>query len=69
MPWMIRPRACAVRLPALAVVLADRSAPEVTDHAELRIQPLPLGLQLREARDLSWALLSLVMRNTTRLPA
>ena len=56
-PGMIRLRARAVRLPALAVVLAHRPAPEVTDRAELRIQPLPLGLQLREATARSWALL------------
>ena len=47
---MIRLRARAVRLPALAVVLAHRPAAEVTDRAELRIQPVPLGLQLRKRR-------------------
>jgi hypothetical protein len=45
---MIRLGARAVRLPALAVVLAQQPAPEVTDRAELRVQAVPLGLQLRE---------------------
>ena len=42
---MIRLRARAVRLPALPVVLAHRPAPEITDRAELHVQPFPLGLR------------------------
>src|SRR5450631_3127631 len=53
-PWpvtgMLRGRARAVRLPAPAPVLAHRPPPEVADHAELREQPVPLGLQLRKRR-------------------
>jgi len=47
-PGMIRLRARAIRLPALPVVLRHRPAAEVTDLAELRIQPFPLGLQFRK---------------------
>ena len=47
---MTRLRARAVRLPARPVVLAHRPAPEITNRAELRVQPFPLGLQLRERR-------------------
>src|SRR5260370_5273436 len=48
MAGMIRGSARAIRLPALAPVLAHRPAPEVADQAELRIQADPLGLQLRK---------------------
>src|SRR5204862_3285161 len=47
---MIRGSAPAARLAAPAPVLADRPAAEVTDRRELRIQPVPLGLQLRKRR-------------------
>src|SRR5271156_5615503 len=47
---MTRRGAGAVRLAALAVILAHRPAPEVPSRAELRIQAVPLGLQLRKRR-------------------
>ena len=47
---MTRGRACAIRLTALAVVLAHRPAPEVADPRQLRIRAVPLGLQLRKRR-------------------
>jgi len=42
---VIRGSARAVRLPALAVVLAHRPPPEVPDSTELRVQPVPLAIR------------------------
>src|SRR6266566_727056 len=64
---MIRLSARAVRLPALPVVLAHRPAAEVTDRAELRVQAVPLGLQLWERR-LGHGHPSSGCWQTTRLP-
>ena len=45
---MIRLRTRAVRFPALPVVLRYRTTAEITDRRQLRMQPLPLSLQLRK---------------------
>ena len=45
MSGMIRGRARAVRLPALAPVLAHRPSPEVPDPAELHVQPVPAWIE------------------------
>src|ERR1700722_16771021 len=46
--WVIRRRACAVRLPALAAHLIQGSWPEVPDLAQLPVQLFPPSFQFRQ---------------------